>query len=106
MPNCITKMLLLGMSLPDAIRRSTMNPAKEIGRFPEIGTLGVGHTADIAVLKLEKGVFALKDSWGAKRLTPQRVQAAMTFREGKLVYDRDGRAFPVWSTAGRYEVIP
>lgn len=106
MPNCISKMMLLGMSLPDAVRRSTANPAKEIGRFPEIGTLGVERTADIAVLQMENGVFALKDSWGAKRLASKQVQSVMTIREGKLVYDRDGRAFPVWTSKASAKVIP
>ena len=106
MPNCMSKMMLLGMSLPDAVMRSTVNPAKAISRYPEIGTLGVGHTADIAVLELQTGVFAFKDAWGAKRLGKQRLQCAMTIRDGKLVYDRDGRGFPLWTTAGDYEVIP
>jgi dihydroorotase len=88
MPNCISKLMYLGMSLPDAVRRSTVSPAKEIGRFPEIGTMGVGRTADIAVLREENGVFALKDAWGVKRLAPKRIRAVMTIRDGKLVYDR------------------
>jgi dihydroorotase len=88
MPNCISKMMFLGMSLPDAVKRSTVNPAKEIGRFPEIGTLSVGQTADIALLEIQNGVFALKDAWGVKRLAPKRVIAAMTVRDGKIVYDR------------------
>ena len=45
-----------------------MNPAKEIGRYPEIGTLGVGKAADIAVLREETGVFALKDAWAVEAL--------------------------------------
>lgn len=106
MPNCISKMMLLGMTLSDAIRRSTVSPAKAISRFPEIGTLGAGSIADIAVLELQKGVFAFKDSWGAKRLGTQRVECALTIRDGALVYDRDGRGFPVWSNAGAYEVLP
>src|SRR5271165_3501294 len=47
MPNVMSKMMLLGMTLEDVILRSTVNPAKEIGRFPELGTLGVGSIADI-----------------------------------------------------------
>jgi len=86
MPNCISKLMLLGMSLPDAILRSTANPAKAIGRYPEIGTLRVEQTADIAVLQLEDGVFAFNDAWGAKRLGRQRVVAAFTVRAGGLVY--------------------
>ena len=88
MPNCMSKMMLLGMSLPDVVLRSTVNPAKEIGRYPEIGTLGVGQTADIAVLEMESGVFAFKDSWGAKRLGTQRLRNVMTLRAGKVLYDR------------------
>ena len=39
-------------------------------------------------------------------LAGERLETAMTIRGGKTVYDRDGRAFPVWSAAGQYEVIP
>ena len=37
MPNVMSKMMLLGMSFPDARVRSTVNPAREIGRYPESG---------------------------------------------------------------------
>jgi hypothetical protein len=30
----------------------------------------------------------------------------MTVRDGKLVFDREGLGFPLWSTAGDYQVIP
>jgi dihydroorotase len=100
MPNCISKMMLLGMSLSDAVQRSTVNPAKEIGRFPEIGTLGVGREADVAVLEPQTGVFAFKDAWGAKRLGSTRVQALMTFRGGELAYQRERRT----AAAGPQEI--
>jgi dihydroorotase len=73
MPNVMSKMMLLGMSFPDVLVRSTVNPAKEIGRFPELGSLGVGKVADIAVLAERTGVFAFKDSWPAKRLGTKRL---------------------------------
>jgi dihydroorotase len=104
MPNCMSKMMLLGMSLEEAVLRSTVNPAKAIARYPEIGTLGTGRAADIAVLELEKGAFAFKDAWGAKRLGTRRLECVITIRGGHVVYDRDGRAFPVWTSAGAYEV--
>jgi dihydroorotase len=97
MPNCMSKMMLLGMSLPDVVLRSTVNPAKAIHRYPELGTLGVGREADIAELELQHGVFAFKDAWGAKRLGSQRLENLLTIRGGKLAYDRDGRAFPEWT---------
>src|SRR5207249_9486819 len=85
MPNCISKMMLLGMSLPDAILRSTVNPAKAIHRFPELGTLNAGAGADVAVFALRQGVFAFKDSWHAKRLRKHRLECVLTVRDGKVV---------------------
>jgi dihydroorotase len=106
MLNVMSKMMLLDMNLKDVILRSTVNPAKEIRRYPEVGTLGVGRAADIAVLESQSGVFAFKDSWPAKRLGARRLECVLTIRDGRVVYDRDGRAFPAWRTAGDYGVIP
>jgi dihydroorotase len=104
MPNCMSKMMLLGMSLHDVVMRSTVMPAKEISRYPELGTLGNGHMADIAVLELQSGVFAFKDAWGAKRLGNKRLECVLTVRDGKIVYDRDGRSFPAWKNKQANEV--
>jgi len=92
MPNVMSKLMLLGMSLEDVLVRSTVNPAKAIGRYPELGTLGVGRGADIAVLEQQTGVFAYKDSWPAKRLGTKRLECVMTIRAGKIVYERGPRA--------------
>jgi dihydroorotase len=105
MPNCMSKMMLLGMKLQDAVLKSTVNPAKAIGRFPELGTLGEGQGADVAVLRLRTGVFAFKDAWQNKRMGNQKLENVLTIRDGKLVYDLEGRGFPEWTTAGEYEVI-
>jgi dihydroorotase len=98
MPNVMSKLMLLGMSLGDVLVRSTVNPAKEIGRFPEVGTLGVGKTADIAVLEEQTGVFAFKDSWPAKRLGTRRLENVITVRAGEVVYQRPADAAPPGST--------
>lgn len=105
MPNCMSKMMYLGMPFRDAVSKSTMMPAKAIGKFPELGTLSEGKTADIAVLALRTGVFALKDSWNKKALAEKKVEAILTIRNGKLVFDAEGRGYPEWTTAGQYEVI-
>ncbi len=106
MPNCISKMMLLGMPLQEAIRRSTVTPAESISKFPEIGTLGEGKVADIAVLTMETGIFAFKDAWGKKKTGARRVRAVLTVRAGEIVFDEDGRAFPLWTEAGEYDKIP
>ncbi|MBM3796649.1 MAG: amidohydrolase family protein [Acidobacteria bacterium] len=105
MPNCMSKLMSLGMTLQDAVKRSTLTPAKVIGRFPEIGTLSVDQTADVAVLALRDGVFAFTDSWGKKQLGTKKLEAVMTLRGGELLFDAEGRAFPEWTKAGNYEVI-
>lgn len=106
MPNCISKMILLGMPFGEAIRRSTVTPAESIQKFPELGTLGEGQVADIAVLKIERGTFAFKDAWGNKKMGSRRVRAVMTVRNGEIVFDEDGLGFPLWAEAGEYDQIP
>jgi len=101
MPNVMSKLMLLGMTLADVVARSTVNPAREIGRFPEVGTLGAGRTADIAVLEEQTGVFAFKDAWPAKRLGTKRLDCVLTVRNGEIVYDRDARSFPAWTGTTR-----
>jgi len=83
-----------------------VNPAKAIHRFPELGTLSERAVADVAVFAIETGVFAFKDAWRVKRLGDRRLVCVLAVRDGKLVYDRDGLGFPLWNTAGNYEVIP
>ncbi len=106
MPNCISKMMLLGMRLPDAIERSTVNPAKAIGKYPELGTLGEGKGADIAVLRTRTGVFSFRDALNKKRMGQQKVECMLTVRDGRIVWDHDGIAFPDWQKAGNYQVLP
>ena len=96
MPNCMSKMMTLGMELKEIIYRSTVTPARAISRFPGIGTLGEGKEADIAVLEIEDGVFAYHDAWEKKRMGTRRIVNVLTVRAGEIVYDRDGRAFPDW----------
>ena len=106
MPNCISKLMALGMTLEDAIKRSTENPARAIHRFPELGTLGEGRVADVAVLALRSGVFAFKDAWGKKLMGKQKLECVLTVRAGKVAFDQDGLSWPLWTEAGNYEVIP
>ncbi len=106
MANCISKMLVLGMPLEEAIFRSTARPAQVINKFPELGTLGEGKAADIAVFELEDGIFAYSDAWRKKRLADKRLRAVLTVRAGELVFDEKGLGFPEWDTAGDYQKIP
>jgi dihydroorotase len=78
------------MSLDDVVARATTNAAKGIGR-PDLGRLEPGSLADIAVLRVEEGDFGFVDVLGARMAGTRRLSCEMTIREGKVVFDLNGR---------------
>jgi dihydroorotase len=95
MLTCMTKFLAMGMSLHDVIQASTSNPAKEI-KHEELGNLSVGADADLAVLNIREGKFGLYDYTGYKVETDKKLECALTIRAGKIVYDLNGIASPIY----------
>ena len=95
MVGVMSKTLNLGLPLEDVIRRSTLNPAREIRR-PEFGHLSVGAGADIAVLELRKGSFGFWDCGRGKIIGTQKLEAMMTLRDGNIVWDREGLSMEDW----------
>ena len=91
----MSKFLALGESLDDVIRQSTWNPARQIGR-EELGHLSVGAIADIAVLKKESGEFGFVDSFGARQDGADKLVCEMTFKDGLLAWDLNGRTRQDW----------
>jgi dihydroorotase len=98
MSNVISKFLNMGVPLADLIRRSTVNPAKEIHR-PELGTLTVGKDADIAVLEELHGHFGYVDCGYAKMEGMSQIVARMTVRAGRILYDPSGLSMTHWEKA-------
>ena len=102
MPNCMTKMMHLGITLEEVIKKSTLNPSEILG-LPELGHLGEGSEADIAVLKIVDGDFGLIDNGltGNRKLkTTSIIENELTIKGGKVVWDRNGLSF------GNYEDTP
>lgn len=98
MATTMNKMLSMGLTLEDVIARSTIAPAREIGR-PELGTLDVGAEADVAVFALDDGEFSFVDC-GATRLPgSRRLRCVLTLRAGKVVYNPEGLGLPTWESA-------
>jgi len=85
MPTTMSKLLHLGMPLTEVVRASTINAAKAIGWDDRIGSLRVGAIADVAVLALEEGSFALTDSYRQTETARQRLAARHTIRGGRLL---------------------
>jgi dihydroorotase len=97
MLNVMDKFLAMGLTLDEVIQRSTWNPAREI-KHEELGNLSVGSTADVAVLRVEKGAFGFTDMYGARLKGQQRLACELTLRAGKVVYDLNGITRPDWTT--------
>ena len=95
MANLLSKFLNMGLSLQDVILRATWNPAKVIKR-PGLGNLDVGAEADVAVFTLRKGDFGFLDVRGTKMKGTQKLEAELTLRAGKVVWDLNGIAAPMW----------
>ena len=91
MPTTISKLLAAGMGLNEAIARSTSIPARLIGR-PELGTLGIGAPADIAVWNLAEGSFGFTDSCNGKLDGKVRMICELTTLAGEIVWDWNGRS--------------
>jgi dihydroorotase len=93
--NVLSKFLSMGMSLPDAIARCTWAPANVIKRT-ELGHLGVGSEADVAVLNVRKGDFGYLDVRGTRLKGTQKLEAELTIRAGKIVWDLNGISASNW----------
>ena len=73
----LSKMLCLGMSLPDVIAATTINAAMALQR-PELGTFAPGAAGDATILRLHEGRFDYVDAVGEhlegnQRLTSEGV---------------------------------
>jgi len=98
MTEVMSKFLAMGVPLEDLIRRSTVNPAREIRR-PELGTLSVGREADVAVLELLHGRFGYIDDGYTRMDGNVKVVARMTIRAGRILFDPSGLSMVEWEKA-------
>ncbi|MES1216539.1 MAG: amidohydrolase family protein, partial [Bacteroidota bacterium] len=96
MANVMSKFLALGMPLQEVILRSTWNPATVINR-KQLGNLSVGSEADIAVFTLRTGDFGFLDVSGVKLKGKQKLEAELTIRAGKIVWDLNGISAATYS---------
>jgi dihydroorotase len=87
LPGIMSKFLAMGVDLPNVIRMTTCNPAREIGH-EELGQLSAGAIADLAILRLDTGRFTFFDHTGAKLQGNKKLECEMTIKGGKIVYAR------------------
>ena len=87
----MSKFLNLGMSLQDVIYRATWNSANCIKRS-DLGNLSVGAEADVAIISVRKGDFGFIDTKYNRLAGDRRLEAELTIRAGRVVYDLNGLA--------------
>jgi dihydroorotase len=95
MANLLSKFMAMGLSLQEVILRATWNPATVIKR-PELGNLSIGSEADVAIFSIKKGDFGFLDVRGKKLNGDRRLEAEMTIRAGKIVWNLNGSGSRNW----------
>lgn len=82
MPWVMSKLIGLGLSLPEVVAMSTAAPARVIGRIPKHGTLQVGAPADLSFLDVVEGPVEFVDTMGNKRSGKMHLKPAGTVVAG------------------------
>ena len=84
-PNILSKFLFLGMPLDQVIAMATVNAARVVPGFADLGTLRVGATADVTVLEPRQGQFEFVDNENAKRVGTRKLFPAAVVVGGKRI---------------------
>jgi dihydroorotase len=85
LPNVMSKLLMYGMPVTQAIACATVNAARAFPSFDDRGTLNVGAPADVAILELREGTFEFLDNYKGTRTGRQRLFPVATVLAGKRV---------------------
>ncbi len=80
-----SKLLHLGLSLPEVLQRVTVTPAACIGMTGQLGTLAPGAAADLSLFRLAQGEWILQDSSGAEETAGARLEPVAVIRAGRLL---------------------
>ena len=93
--NLMSKFMAMGMTLHEVIQRTTVAPAEAIHRS-DLGHLSVGSEADVTVLNLKSGSFGYTDVRETKLMGSKKLEAELTIRAGKIVWDLNGISMKGW----------
>jgi len=85
LPTVISKFLMLGMPLSEAIGCVTSHAAAAVSAFKDLGTLRVGAAADLAVLDLREGDFQFVDNIDGTRNARRKLVTTAVVMNGKRV---------------------
>ena len=83
MTEMLARFMALGFSLEDVIRMTTANPAGALGMEDTLGSLAVGRTADISVLREETGDWLFHDTEGNTLRGDKALVPVVTVKDGE-----------------------
>ena len=84
-PTTLSKLLHLGMTLPEVVRATTVAPAVAVRRADEFGSLATGRGADITVLELVHGARALVDGEAVSETATSWLEPRLVVRAGEAL---------------------
>jgi dihydroorotase len=82
----MSKLLCLGMPLPEVVRAASATPARLLGR-PDLADLAPGSTGDATVFEVEEGEFANEDVTGATMTGSRRLALRAVVVGGRLWHE-------------------
>jgi len=80
----MSKLLALGLSLADVVAMATSRPAAVLGEAGRLGSLDVGHQADVTVVALEEGDHVFRDMAGQTRVGRLRLVPRLAVKRGRI----------------------
>jgi dihydroorotase len=80
-----SKLLHLGLSLPEVVRRVTSTPAACIGMDGQLGTLRPGALADLTLVRHRTGEWEFRDSWGQTEIGSALLEPVGVVRDGRYI---------------------
>ena len=89
--NLMSKVMNIGVPLPEIIKLSTREPA-QLMKKDALGHLTPGAGADVAVLRLLKGEFGYLDIRNLRMRGSEKLECELTLRDGRVVWDLNGIA--------------
>jgi dihydroorotase len=96
LPTTLSKFVNLGMPLADVIACATVNAARAV-RLDDLGTLGVGGPADIALFRMEEGEFAFHDIAMDERRGSKLLVNTLTLMAGEELPRLPERELHFWA---------
>lgn len=96
MLNVMSKFLNMGMPLKEVLSKGSWYPAQAMKRT-DLGNLSVGSIADIAILRLKEGDFGYVDARNNLLKGTLKLEAEVTIRNGKVVWDLNGLSARPWT---------